>query len=160
VLLALDGSVTFAGGVTLALLTSNPVALVATVPESLKVTVPLTSMLTSVSKSPGPVAVLQLEPALAVQIQVVFVIVLGKVSMTLEPFAALGPAFLTVIVYVIGAPGIATNVPSSFVMLKSAMLEPSEVLAVALELPTLGSGVSLVTVAVLLIGSGPRFALK
>ena len=107
--MALEGSVTFAGGVTLALLTSNPVAVAETVPLSVKVTLPLRAMLISVSRSPAPVATLQLEPALAVQVQVAPVIEAGSVSITRAPFAALGPAFLTMIVYVIGDPGIATK---------------------------------------------------
>jgi hypothetical protein len=160
VLLALEGSVTFAGGVTLALLTSNPVAVAATVPLSVKVTVPFAAMSISVFRSPAPIAALQLEPALALHVQVAPVIALGNVSITRAPFAALGPAFLTVIVYVIGDPGIATSVPSSLVMLKSAMLEPSEVVAVALELIAFGSGVSLLTLAVFSIGSGPSLSVK
>ncbi len=49
--------------------------------------------------SPEPLAAVQAEPAVATQVQVMFVRrVASKVSATEAPTASLGPAFVTVIV--------------------------------------------------------------
>ena len=98
---------------------------------------------------PAPLAG-QLEPALAVQVQLMPVIVTGKLSTTFAPIASLGPAFETTILYVIAVPGIAVLEAgkSVFVRLRSATGAFNEVAAVAVLLSGAGSGVSLETLTV------------
>jgi len=50
---------------------------------------------------PVPLGEPQLEPAEAVQVHEAFVKIAGKLSATAAPVTALGPALLTVIVYVV-----------------------------------------------------------
>ena len=97
-LLAVLGSVTPAGAVTLAVLVRVPVALKDRVPVAVKVAVPPTARFTVVAMLPLPLAAAQLEPAEAVQVQVTPVRLAGKVSVTEAPVTGLGPAFETVIV--------------------------------------------------------------
>lgn len=90
------GSEVPAGGVTVALFTKLPVALATIVPVAKNVSVPPFKTLTVALILPVPDAG-QLEPELAVQVQVTPVMVAGKLSSTFAPVAALGPALVTVI---------------------------------------------------------------
>ena len=90
------GSEVPAGGVTVAELTKLPVALARIVPVAKNVSVPPLSTSTFVLILPVPDAG-QLEPLLAVHVQVIPVIFAGKLSTTFAPTAALGPALVTVI---------------------------------------------------------------
>src|SRR5437764_1415929 len=58
------------------------------------------------------------------QVQLAPVMVDGTVSVTVAPVTALGPAFDTTIVYVMGAPGTAVVCPSVFVIDRSAIAAP------------------------------------
>ena len=93
VLLAGSGSVTPAGGVTVAVLLRVPVAegLIWTV--KVKVTLALTGRSTVVARVPVPLAgpVTVPPPLLAVAVQVAAVTPAGKGSDTLAPVTALGP---------------------------------------------------------------------
>ena len=90
------GSLVPAGGVTVAVLTKFPVALEITKPLAIKVIVPPFKISTLALMLPVPLAG-QLEPALAVHVQVTPVMVAGKLSTTFAPTAALGPALPTII---------------------------------------------------------------
>ena len=91
------GSRTPAGGVTLAVFASVPVAPGTIVPVSVKVAVPPTSRSTVAAMLPLPEAG-QAEPAEAVQVQVAPVTVAGSVSATAAAVTAAGPAFDATIV--------------------------------------------------------------
>ena len=147
------------GGVTLAVLIRFPVALATTKPVAVKVRVPPFKTSTFALIFPEPLAG-QLEPALAAQVQLTPVMVAGKLSTTVAPIAALGPALLTTILYVICVPGMAVLEAGKSVLVKdrSAIGEPNEVLAWAVLLLALGSGVSVLTVAMLDTGSGVVYA--
>src|SRR5262249_56450857 len=73
-----------------------------------------------VATAPFPLAALQLPPGVAVHDQLAPVSGGGKVSLTGAPTTSLGPAFLTVMVYVSGAPGIASVWLSVLMMERSA----------------------------------------
>jgi hypothetical protein len=113
------GSLVPTGAATVAVFAIVPVALAEMVPVAVKVTVPPLSTFTLAARSPLPLAAGQAEPALAEQVQVTPVSVAGKMSVTVAPVTALGPALPTVMTYVAVAPG--TGVPelSAFVMLRS-----------------------------------------
>ena len=113
------GSVTPAGGATLAVLERVPVAPAATVPESVYVAVPPTARLTVSLMLPAPLA-LQLDPGDAEQVQVAPSSELGRTSVTVAPATPSGPASETTIVYVSGAPGTANGWPSVLVTARSA----------------------------------------
>ena len=98
VLLFVLVSVVPAGGATVAVFASVPVAVLETVAVRLNVAVPLTSRFTVALIFPVPFGAPQLEPADAVQVQVALLNVFGKVSVTVAPVTALGPALLTTIV--------------------------------------------------------------
>ena len=92
------GSVVPTGGVTVAVFTNVPTAVDATLATTLKVAVPLTARLTVVLRLPVPLAALQLEPPVATQLQLALVMAAGKVSATVAPVTALGPALVTTMV--------------------------------------------------------------
>lgn len=98
VLLVEFGSAVPLGGATVAILLSVPVAVLETVAVSVKVAEPPTSRFTAALILPVPFAVPQLEPDDAVQVHDAFVSVLGKLSVTVAPVTALGPALLTTMV--------------------------------------------------------------
>jgi hypothetical protein len=131
-LLALFGSFTPAGGVTVAVLLSVPVALRDNVPVAVNAAVPWSNRFTVVLMLPVPLDASQLEPVEAVQVQVTLVKLAGKLSFTVAPATPLGPAFETVIVYVTSEPGTTLVWPSVLVIDRSAVFvrapENSEVL--------------------------------
>src|SRR5919197_3985011 len=96
------GSLTPAGATTDAVFTIVG-APVVTVPLAVNVTVPPDSTLMLVFRFPDPLAG-QLEPADAAQVHVTPETCAGKLSVTVAPVTALGPALLTTIVYVSVAP--------------------------------------------------------
>jgi hypothetical protein len=71
-------------------------------------------------------------------VQLALVMAAGSVSTTVAPFALLGPALETVIVYITAPPCVAVVTPSLLVMLRSAVA-PSVSVSVALLLPGVGS---------------------
>src|SRR5690242_20241973 len=85
------------GGVTLAVLTSRPVAVADTVPVAVNVTDPPTGTLTLALMLPAPEGSVQTPPPAPMQVQVTPVSAAGKLSITVAPIASLGPAFVTVI---------------------------------------------------------------
>src|SRR5579883_1899667 len=99
-LLAGLGSVTPAGGVTVAVLTRSPVAEGSIWTVKVKVTLALTARSTVVDRAPAPLVgpVTVPPPLLAVVVQVAAVTPAGKGSDTLAPVTALGPSFLTTMV--------------------------------------------------------------
>lgn len=131
----------------LALLTIRPTASALTRAVKDNVIVPPGSTFTGISTLPVPMLALQLEPTLALHVQVAFSSWAGSVSLSCAPIAALGPALVAVIVYVVTAPGIAMVVPLDLVILKSAIGAFSVVEATAVLLVGLGSGVLLLTEA-------------
>ncbi len=68
---------------------------------------------------PEPLAV-HVPPPAPTQVQVAAVIAGGKVSVNAAPVALLGPALLTVMVYVVLVPGTYAVTPSVFVTDRSA----------------------------------------
>ena len=99
-LLAGSGSVTPAGGLTVAVLLSVPVADGLTWTVKVKVTLALTGRSTVVARAPLPLAapVTVPPPVLAVAAQVAAVTPAGRGSDTLAPVTALGPVLLTTMV--------------------------------------------------------------
>src|SRR6478752_7569784 len=95
-----SGSVTPAGGLTVAVLARLPVAEGLTWTVKVKVTLALTGRLTVVARAPvpllGPVTVPP--PLLAVAVQVAAVTPAGRGSDTLAPVTALGPWLVTTMV--------------------------------------------------------------
>ncbi len=157
VLLADDGSDTPAGGVMVAVLTSVPIAAAEMVPLAVNVTVPPGGRSTSALILPAPAAG-QAAPPAAAQVHVTPVMSVGKLSVTVAPRAALGPAFVAVMVYVIGAPGTLVAEPSVLVMERSATGDPADVDAIAVLLPSAGSVVVVVAVTTCWMGSGPAYS--
>lgn len=96
-LLAALGSVIPAATATVALLASDPVAVDRIVAVRVNVAVPLGSRSTVVLMLPLPDAG-HVDPAVAVQVHVAPVRLAGKVSVTVVPIAADGPAFDATIV--------------------------------------------------------------
>src|SRR5262245_59158332 len=98
--LAGSGSVTPAGGLTVAILSRVPVAAGSTWTVKLKVTVALRGRSTVVARPPLPLVgpVTAPPPLLVVAVQLAEVTPAGRGSDTPAPVTALGPAFLTTIV--------------------------------------------------------------
>src|SRR5262245_7877550 len=94
------GSTMAPGIATVAVLESVPMATALIVALATKVTVPAGSRLTIRLMLPVPPAPPQLEPIDALHVQVAKVIAAGNVSVTVAAVTALGPLFVTVIVYV------------------------------------------------------------
>src|SRR5262245_8556037 len=94
------GSVTPAGGVTVAVLARMPVAEGSLSTVKMKVILPLTGRSTVVASAPAPLVgpVTVPPPLLAVAVQVTPVTPAGTGSDTLAPVTALGPLFFTTIV--------------------------------------------------------------
>src|SRR2546422_8968320 len=92
------GSVIPAGGVTAAVFDRVPEALMSSVPVAMNVAVPPTRRFTVRLMFPEPLAAAQLEPLEATHVHVTPVRLAGKLSVTVAPDAAEGPALLTVIV--------------------------------------------------------------
>jgi hypothetical protein len=99
VLLRPVGSLLPAGAVTVAVLTSEPVAAGEMVPAAVNVVVPAIPRLMLALMLPLPDAG-QLEPAVAVHVHVTPVSVAGNASVTVAPVITEGPAFDATIVYV------------------------------------------------------------
>ena len=125
-----------------------PLAVAVTV----NVAVPPLSRSTLSARFPEPLAA-QLEPALATQVQLALESEAGKLSVTVAPVTALGPAFDATIVYVT-VPFWFTPVTPSVLVIDRSAVTTTVVLAVALLFPATASVVALDTVAVLSIGSG------
>ena len=92
------GSFAPLGGATVAIFVSVPVALLEIVAVSVNVAVPPTAKLTVAEMLPFPLGVPQLDPDEAVQVHEAFVNAAGKLSVTVAPVMALGPALLTTMV--------------------------------------------------------------
>src|SRR4029077_21184977 len=95
-----SGSVVPVGGLTVAVLLSEPVAEGLTRTVKVKVTLALTGRSTVVARAPVPVVgpVTVPPPLLAVAAQVAAVTPAGRGSDTLAPLTALGPALVTTMV--------------------------------------------------------------
>ena len=91
------GSVTPPATETVAVLTRLPVAAASTLQVAVYVTLPLTGRFTTSPRLPLPDAV-QVPPPAPAQVQLTLVHAAGKLSDTVEPGAAEGPALLAVIV--------------------------------------------------------------
>src|SRR5262245_37756959 len=113
------GSATPAGAATVAVLDKLPMAEAAIVPVSAYVSTPPGARSTECRMLPEPLAG-QLEPALAEHVQVTPERIPGTLSVTLAAGAVLGPALVTLIWYVTGAPGTAVAWPSVLVTARSA----------------------------------------
>jgi hypothetical protein len=85
------------GGLTEAVLASEPVAPAAIVPLAEKVTLPPTSTFTALLMLPLPLAG-QLDPGDALHVHVTPLSMPAKVSVTVAPVTSLGPALVTVMV--------------------------------------------------------------
>jgi len=129
------GSFVPTGAATVAVLASVPVALAEIVPVAVNVTVPPLSTFTLAARFPLPLAAGQAEPAVAVQLQVTPLMIAGKLSVTVAPVTALGPALLTAMVQVAADPG--TGVPelSALVIDRSAVGVMTVLASVAELLP-------------------------
>src|SRR5260370_1190951 len=149
VLLPGVGSVVPAGAATLAVLLRLPVAEAEMFAVTVNVAVPPFARLTVVLMSPVPLVTPQL--AAGAHVQLALLMPAGSVSVTVAPVTALGPPFVTVMVYVTVPPGTAVVTPSVLVMLKSACGVRASVSVTEL-LPGVGSVVpaGAVTLAVLL----------
>src|SRR5262245_60477310 len=113
VLLPGVGSVTPAGGATVAVLTREPVADGLTWTVYVNVTVAPTGRLTVVARAPAPFAgpVTAPPPVKSVAAQLADVTPAGRASDTLAPVTALGPVLLTTIAYVLAVPGTTDATP-------------------------------------------------
>lgn len=100
-----SGSVEPPGTLTLAIFVTAAVALAGNVACNVNVAVPALARLTVVLMLPVPLVCPQLDPLEAAQVQDTFVKTAGTSSVTVAPVTGLGPSFVTVIVYVNGAPG-------------------------------------------------------
>src|SRR5262245_36342332 len=153
-LLAGFGSVDPAPAVTVAVLTRTPTAPGATMAVRLNVTVPPTGTLTVELMLPLPAGALHVPPPAPMHVQVAPESAAASVSITVAPTALLGPALVTVIVYVTVEPGTTAVTPSVLAIPRSVTGAVIAVVAIAVLLPTAGSGVdALDTVVVLTIGS-------
>src|SRR5262249_59109030 len=124
------GSVWRAGGVTVAVLVSVPMASGETVPVAMKVADAPAGRSTVVAIGPEPLAAPHTPPSVALHVQVTPVSTAGNESATDAPVTALGPALATVIVYVSVSPTITLSTLSVFVTDRSATP-----VAVAVTLP-------------------------
>ena len=106
VLFARLGSVTPAGAVTVAVFVRGPVAFAAIVETAVNVAVPPTGSVTWEFILPVPFAVPQVPPAPPVHVHDTDEIPPGKVSVTVAPTTASGPALDATIVYVTVPPGV------------------------------------------------------
>lgn len=97
-LLLPSGSVTPVGPETLAVLVTVPVKLAGNVAVIENVAVPALAKLTVALMLPVPLALPQLEPLDATQVQETLVRIAGTLSITVAPVTGLGPSFVTVIV--------------------------------------------------------------
>lgn len=86
------------GGAMVAVLVTLPVAFGEIVAVNEYVAVPFTARSTVVLMLPVPLAEPQLEPAEAVQVQLAFVKLAGRLSATAAPVIALGPELETTMV--------------------------------------------------------------
>ena len=132
------GSVTPAGTPTVAVFTRVPVADGDRVAASVKVAVPPARSETVDAMSPIPLTAAQLDPAEATHVHVADVIAAGRTSVTGAATTALGPAFVTTIVYVVVVPGTTFTTPSVFVIERSAV-GTSVSVSVAVLFPGVGS---------------------
>ena len=98
VLLAGTGSVAPAGAVTVAVLTSEPVAFDAIRPVTGNVARSPASSVTVVARLPVPEAAAQLDPASATQVHAGATSATGNTSVTLAAVTGLGPRLVTTIV--------------------------------------------------------------
>src|SRR5688572_12134541 len=97
VLVAVLGSTAPAGGVTVAVLTSRPVAFAAIRPFTMNVARSPASSVTVVARLPVPEAAAQLDPASAVQVQTGATRAAGNRSVTFAAVTGLGPVLVTTI---------------------------------------------------------------
>ena len=121
VLLPGIGSVTQTGAVTVAVLTSEPVADGAMLAETVYVTEAPAGRLRTSLMLPLPEAVLPLAPPDEKLVHVAEVIADGKISLKPAPVTLEDPALLAVMVYVTDCPGTPVVTPSVLVIDKSAM---------------------------------------
>src|SRR4249920_3420616 len=98
VLLLVSPSTAPAGAVTVAVLTSRPVAFAAITPVTVNVARSPASSVTVVARLPAPEAVAQLDPGSAVQVHAGATRATGNRSLTLAAVTGLGPALVTTIV--------------------------------------------------------------
>src|SRR5688572_6029624 len=96
-LLAVSGSTAPAGAVTVAVLTSTPVAFAAITPVTMNVARSPASSETVVARLPEPERAAQPDPASAVQVQTGATSTTGNRSVTLAPVTGLGPMLVTTI---------------------------------------------------------------
>jgi hypothetical protein len=131
-----------------------PVAPGAIVAVRVNVAVPETGSDTVVLMLPVPAATPHAEPAEPAHVQLAPLRPAGKVSVTVAPVTAEGPALLTTMVYVVVLPGTAVAVPSDFVIDRSAVA-PTLTIAVPVLLPGVGSVTEEGTAAVAVLVIGP-----
>ena len=155
VLFELSGSVTSAGGTTLAEFVSDPTAAGSIVAVSVNVTEPAGATVTVVLISPVPLAEPQTFGAVAAQLHVGSISVAGTRSVTVAPTAADTPELLTTIVYVTAVPGCADATPSVLVTERSAVAVTS-VVSVAELFVDAGSVTVAGTVTVAVLLNVPR----
>ena len=153
VLLAVFGSYTVAGAVTVAVLASVPDAVAASVVRFIvrNVTVPPGAMFTVRLMLPMPLAPPpQVDPAVAAQDQAMRLTGVGKASLTTAPATGFGPGLLATITYRTGLPGVIVVVLSVLVIDRSAC---GMIVSVSVALLSAGFGsvvpIGAVTVAVL-----------
>src|SRR5262249_16890407 len=121
----------------------------------LNVTLPPTGTLIDALMLPLPVGALHVPPPAPLHDHVALDSAAGSVSITVAPTALLGPALVTVIVYVTVDPGTAVVTTLVLEIPRSVTGAAIDVVAIAVLLPAAGSGVdALDAVAVLMIGSG------
>lgn len=95
------GSVIPPGAATVAVFTRVPRAVLATVAVTVMVAEPPDCRLTDVLMFPPPLGAPQLEPAVAVQVQIAFVRIAARLSVTLAEATALGPSLVTTMEYTV-----------------------------------------------------------
>ena len=120
-LLAGTGSVVPAGAATVAVLACGPIAELAISVVASKVALPPDRRVTVVAIAPTPEAAAHDEPAVAVHVQVTPVNAAAKVSVTGASVAVLGPALVTAIIQVSGAPAVTVAALGVLVIARSAM---------------------------------------
>src|SRR6187399_1436962 len=98
VLLVVSPSTAPAGGVTVAVLTSRPVAFAAIWPVTVNVARSPASSVTVVARLPVPEGAAQLDPASATQVHAGATSATGKRSLTLAAVTGLGPRLVTTMV--------------------------------------------------------------
>ena len=153
VLFVVFGSVAPAGAATVAVLTREPEPVGEIDATSVNVTLPPTGTVTTALIDPDPEAG-HVAPELGVQVQVAPVNKAGRVSVTVAPAAVDGPAFVTMIVYVIDPPGTDEPDPSVFVIARSGVTWTVSV-SMAVLLVAVGSVTPLGAVMVAVFASVP-----